>query len=363
METSTTAAVLTADFELLDQVLSCAAAAGVRPEVVADASGARALWGSAAVVVVGVDQAESLARLGLGPRSHVYVVGTAGDRELLLRWSVPLGAAVVVVPVAAGSLTASLADAVTRGQAAGRVVTVVGGSGGVGTSTFAGALAVAAVRRRWSCVLVDADPLGGGLDLLMGAERLAGWRWPKLAGARGELGDLSTQLPQVDGVHLLSGSRETAAAAPATTATPALVPAAEQLTAVVSSTRRTHQLTVVDLPRSADAAVWTALRGCEVVVLVVRADVRGLAAARRLLDRTGDLKGVGVVVRGRLPGVSSAEVCADGLGLPLYGVVPDDSVVRLAAERGDPPGRSGRTVLARGASAVLARLDDDRRSA
>ena len=44
-------------------------------------------------------------------------------------------------------------------------------------------------------MLIDADPRSGGLDLLLGAERTAGWRWPRLATARGHLGDLTGQLP------------------------------------------------------------------------------------------------------------------------------------------------------------------------
>ena len=59
---------------------------------------------------------------------------------------------------------------------------------------------------RASTLLVDLDPLGGGLDLLLGAERLAGLRWPDLAGARGRLGGgmLRDALPRLDGLSLLS---------------------------------------------------------------------------------------------------------------------------------------------------------------
>ena len=62
---SGTCAVVTGDLELLDQVLATAAAAAVEPTVVSDAAAVRPLWASAAVVVVGLDQAAQLA--GLSP--------------------------------------------------------------------------------------------------------------------------------------------------------------------------------------------------------------------------------------------------------------------------------------------------------
>ena len=68
-------------------------------------------------------------------------------------------------------------------------------------------LAFVAARSGQRTALVDLDPAGGGLDLLVGAERLDGWRWPRLASARGHLGDLGDQLPCVDGVEVLSMGR------------------------------------------------------------------------------------------------------------------------------------------------------------
>ena len=59
-------------------------------------------------------------------------------------------------------------------------------------------------------VLVDADPWGAGLDLLLGAERVEGLRWPEPdAPARPDVdrGALMAALPEVDGVHVLAASR------------------------------------------------------------------------------------------------------------------------------------------------------------
>jgi secretion/DNA translocation related CpaE-like protein len=342
---SGTCAVVTSDLELLDQVLATAAAAAVEPTVVADGSAVRPLWTGAAIVVVGVDQAPQLAGLSLSRRPDVYVVGGDADREALCAWSGPLGAAVVVLPTAAGWLTTSMSDATRHRLGAGGLVAVLGGSGGVGASTWAAGLAVVAAQRGLRTALVDADQLGGGLDLLLGAERSAGWRWPRLAGARGHLGDLSGQLPYVDGVDLLSvGRGDGAAIGP---------PGAEQLQAVLRSTSRSHQLTVVDLPRAPDWIAREVGRHADLFLLVVRADVRGVSAARAMIDRLTDGPRPHVVVRTRRGGPLPAAAVADGLDAPLAATVADDNSVRLGAERGDPPARAARSPLAASCRAVL----------
>ena len=83
--------------------------------------------------------------------------------------------AALSVPVIA-LLVARLADSVEGGAPPARLVAVVGGSGGAGASTLSAALAVTALRlgvRPW---LVDADPLGGGIDLALGGEDTVGLR-------------------------------------------------------------------------------------------------------------------------------------------------------------------------------------------
>src|SRR5579875_2141374 len=82
------------------------------------------------------------------------------------------------------------------------VVAVLGGSGGVGASTFAAALATAAGR----AVLVDCDPLGGGIDVLLGVEAVPGARWSGLRvnGGRLDPHALDEGLPRWRDVRVLA---------------------------------------------------------------------------------------------------------------------------------------------------------------
>jgi secretion/DNA translocation related CpaE-like protein len=230
---------------------------------------------------------------------------------------------------------------VLAGSAAARapVVAVIGGSGGVGASTAAATLACLGAARPGAAALVDTDPLGGGIDLLLGAERQAGWRWPRLSGADGHVGELRRYLPVVDGVSLVSMARG-----------PALDLAREPLAAIVGSLCREHALVVLDPGRGLGAAGREAIRLAGWRVLVVAGSVRGLASARETI-RALQLERVVAVVRPGRAGLGAGQV-ADALELEVVATLPEDRRLAAAAERGDPPLRAGRAYR-RGCEKVL----------
>lgn len=330
--------VLTTDPVLARHLLSVVAAVGLAPDQPVGDDALRRTWRSAGAVLVGCDQAERVRGLSLAPRPEVYVVGRDDDGTETYAWSTRLRAAVATVPGGAADLAAALS--VLAGLAGrGGVVALSGGTGGTGTSTLAAALAFTGAREGLRTLLLDTDETGGGIDVLLGAEQLPGWRWDRFEAARGHLGDLAEVLLHCDGVDVLAIDRGRH---------PETGLRTEQVAAVLDSAARSNDLTVVDLPRHRGAAHDEVLRRAGRVLLLARADVRGVAAAdqaaRALLRRCGALE---VVVRtGPGHGLDPALV-ADALDLPLAGVVEEDASVRGALERGDPPGRSGRSSLAR----------------
>jgi secretion/DNA translocation related CpaE-like protein len=337
----TTVVVASADSELLDHLLSATAVVGIEPLILSDPGLLREHWATASMLLLGVDQATRIVALGLPRRGDVYLVaGEQTSAAQAQQCSIRLGAAVLSLPTSAGWLSEALVDICGRGQGTGNLVCVVGGSGGVGASTLASGLAFVAARTSQGTMLIDADPRSGGLDLLMGAERTAGWRWPRLATARGHLGDLTGQLPTVEGVDLLSMARGDS--------TPSWELRAEQLKSVLQSAMRSHEITVVDLPRTLGPAAGEALCRAKLAVLLVRDDVRGVAAGREVVrELAGGCDRLGLVVRrGRLR-LLEPQLVATGVGLPLLGSFVDDPALALAAQRGEPPGRSARSALAR----------------
>ena len=347
--------VLTADDTLVRHVLSVAAAVGVDVQVTADPAQARPAWRAAAMVLIGADQAVAVAELKLPRRSEVYVLGSAAEAEQIQSWSARLGTTVLTVPDAAGELAEVMARRVTGVPSSHTTVCVVGGAGGVGASTLATGLVVTSARAGSSTLLVDGDHLGGGIDLLLGAEHVDGWRWSRLAAARGYLGDLGEQLPSVEGVDLLAMDRWPVSA-------DVLQP--EQVSAVASWATRRYDLAVWDVPRTLGHAAAEVLRRAERTLLVVQADVRGVAAAATLVPRLqAACSGLGLVVRlSRTRGLGAATV-VDTLALPLLATVQDEPSLVGGAERGDPPARSPRSPLARTCRHLLTPVPEGRRVA
>jgi secretion/DNA translocation related CpaE-like protein len=319
--------LISADRALCDLVQTSAAATGVELRRV-ETDQVRLYWRNAGVVIVGVDLAPVVAGLNLARRADVYVVGTVA--EDVLAWSAPLHAPGLVLPRQSGSLTALLEG--TGGDTAGdgRVLAVVGGSGGLGASTLAAGLAVRAAKRSLSVTAVELDRCGGGLDVLFGAEQTDGWRWGDLVSAQGHLGDISDQLPKMCGVRLLSTGRESADSCEGRLP---VGPAAVR--AVLGSLRRSYDLVVLDsgqaTPESGDT------------VFVVAAEVRAVLAARTVLEDRPD-SDVNLVVRTGKGLRLSPDIVADSLGLPLVGVFHEDPRLPQSLEAGSPPARgSGKT--------------------
>jgi len=302
--------------------------------------------GPPALALVGADRTGLLPAACSGvPR---LLLGAGPPGENLWRTALEMRAEQVVpLPEAEHLLAARLARA--GGPPAHRALTVavVGGCGGAGASVLAGAIARTAARRTRT-LLVEVDQLGGGADLLLGAEDEPGLRWPDLASARGRLmpGSLSGSLPVIDGVHVLAAVRTG----------PAPRPTAEAVAAVLDAGRDEYGVLVVDLPRQLDDAAEVALRGCDACLVVLPAEVRATAAAQRvtasLRPHVTDLR---LVVRGPAPtGLSALSICA-ALDLPLAGLLRAEPGLRAALDRGEPPAGRSRGPLARFCRDLLGR--------
>jgi secretion/DNA translocation related CpaE-like protein len=347
---STSVVVLTMDSDLLDHVLALAAVAHLDPEPVPDAVALRPVWSLASMVLVGVDQALAVSHLALPRRTEVYLIGDETRHAEARRWSVQLGAAVIILPGDTALLESAMAERAGQRAGGSRLLALIGGAGGAGASTIAAGLCFAASLAGRRSLLLDCDPFGGGIDLLVGAERIDGWRWPQLSAAKGHLGDLHGQLPVADGVDILAMGRRSwpAGTSPST-------PDTEQMKALLASARRSHDLIVADLPRGLGEGPRAVLRRADLALVVVPADIRGVAASRELsAELVTTCASLGVLVRQSRVGRIGVEAVVDGLGLPVLGVVADEPALRAAAERGHPPGRSPRSPLGRTCRALIA---------
>ncbi|MGW4111629.1 septum site-determining protein Ssd [Actinosynnema sp. NPDC004786] len=343
---------LVADGGLVDEVLHAAAVAGCELERVVDVTALRGRWHSASAVLLDEGAVLACEAAGFPRRPGVHVVGAGPPGAEVWRRALALGAEQVLeLPADHDRLRAVLADAAEGVPGgAGKVLAVLGARGGAGASVLAVAVGQAVLAAGGHGLLVDCDPLGGGLDLTLGAERQEGLRWPtlRLTGGRVPASALRSALPGRSGrrgaLTVLSCGRTGPGPEP------------EAVVAVVEAGRRAGDTVVCDVPRQLTAAGCAALDRSDLAVLVVPADVKACMAAKPLVERTAE-RGVRLkaVVRGPAPGGLTTAQVVEAIGVPLLTAMRPEPRLARALDNGRFP-RATRGPLAKAAREVLAAL-------
>lgn len=345
--THATAMLVTADDSLLDDMLRLSAAAGVVLDVAHDTSAAARGWAVATVVLVGADLAEPLAARRVPRRDQVVVVGRSPVGDTLFRAALAVGAEhVAELPAAETWLAELLTDVADGGATRGLTIGVVGGSGGVGATTLACALGLTAATRG-PALLVDLDPLGPGVDRVVGLEEADGVRWEGLLESPGRLGarSLREALPSREGLGVVTWAADSGPLD------------AGCVRDVLSAGQRGHGTVVVDLARRRDEVVSQAVAHCDRVLVVCGLQVPAVASAARVVDAL-EQEGARLGLVARRPRASSLdpEQVAGMLDLPLLGTVPDQRRLAEHVDLGLGPVHAPRGPLARLCRTVLHRL-------
>ncbi|WP_328658685.1 septum site-determining protein Ssd [Nocardia salmonicida] len=334
----------------------------------------RHAWAGAGMVILDTAAAVSATVAGCPRRSGVVLV-TEGE-PAVPDWqaATAVGAErVVALPSGAVALVEQFAEHAESRTGEGIVVAVVGAGGGAGASTLAAATALrgAARRVRRDTVLIDGAPLDGGLDLVLGMENVPGLRWPDLIIEDGRVSAaaLHNALPAASaGLAVLSCGRARPAAAgqgrsptvsPAEAEQPRIGRSSTELSpaavrAVIESGRDAGDLVVCDVSSERGPAADAMLDAADLVVLIVPARLRSIAAAEVVSAYLGERNpNRGLVVRGPAPGGLRGAEVAELLGLPLLAAVRGQAGLASRLERGGLSVRR-RGPLRDAADAVLA---------
>ena len=337
--------LVTDDPLLLDEVLRIAGSVRVDVEVATDAVAARAGWYSAPIVVVGIGLADECAQV-LPPRGDLILVDLLdrvdSPEALETRLSVHH---LALLPEGGEWLGDCFASGTVLDQPApppdtrrSRMIAVIGGRGGAGASVLAASLALSASQSGGRVLLVDGDPLGGGLDLVLGWERTEGIRWSDLRHTNGRIDPpvLRDVLPRRGELAVLSCDSSEVSGVP--------VAAME---AAIEAGRACSDVVVVDVPRHLDEAAVVALSAADRVLLVVPGELRACAAAKRVADEVRRHNpALSLVVREPGNGHITPVGVAGALNLPLAGTMRLDRPLLLAMDGGNPPNLTGRSALA-----------------
>ncbi|MCK2240026.1 MULTISPECIES: septum site-determining protein Ssd [unclassified Crossiella] len=311
-----------------------------------------ALWEQTPLVMLDEQTLAECATSSLPRRSDVLVLTTAEPHTDSWPHAVALGATpVLILSAAANSLDAALAKATGEpdpGQ--GLVVAVLGGRGGAGATVLATALTLTAADQGRNATLLDCDPLGGGIDRVLGTDKgqVLGWSAIPAWGDRLNRIPLRHSWPTagVYGPTVLSCDERVAELDP------------RAVESVISACRVDEGVVVCDLPRTADPATRTVLAYADLAVLVVPAESRACHSAARMVTRIKSQgTPVALVVRGPAPsGRSVRDVEAD-VGLPSLITMRPATGLEVALDVGAMAYRSS-SPLARAARKVLSHADE-----
>ncbi|HEY0165723.1 MAG TPA: septum site-determining protein Ssd [Jatrophihabitans sp.] len=194
------------------------------------------------------------------------------------------------------------------------IIGVLAGCGGAGASVFAAVLAGCAAAQSGQAFLIDCDPVGGGVDVLLGCERAAGSRWSqvRLRGGRLDPAVLRDCLPSWHQVSVL------AVDAPAALDPAALGP--------ITAAAAVAGPVVLDIARWPSPIRAAALSCCDLTILITPAQVRAVTAAAAI---AADLERerTALVIRGSAPTLPAGRI-GELLGLPVLGELGHDRASR-----------------------------------
>lgn len=233
-------------------------------------------------------------------------------------------------------------------QGQGRLFGVQGLSGGVGASVLTAAAATRSALRG-SVLVVDTDPWGAGVDVLLGMERVPGWRWPDLEMLRGEpdVAAVISELPAQGSITSLGWGRRPHRRGP------------RGPWAVVSRLSERFDVTVIDLPRPGSDHLFDWWSICDRTVLVAGAGLDQCVAAEATAGLIPRAAGIALRTSARLRVPGEKRAVSQMMRLPVLCRIEDDEKVGAALLRGEAVGSSG--VLARRADELLTALREQRR--
>lgn len=331
------------DDRLLSDLERLAAAAGVVPVVVRDIGAAMGGWSAASSIIVGADIADLMASAEPPRRAGIHLVGHGSLPDSVFRCAVECSAeSVFALPGGDERVIELLTDAGDGALVGGATIGVIAGAGGAGATVFAAALA-SVCAHSMPTLLVDADPLGSGIDRVLGVESVAGIRWDALPIAAGRLSAraLREALPKRQDLAVLSWPTEHAFDLNTLA-----------VREVLSAAHRGFPAVVIDLPRLQNTVTDEVIARCDDVVLVSTLTIPAMASALRVARRLppGSTR---LVLRGR--GLAETDV-ERLLGLSVVATMSNQRGLDEAIGLGIGPLRTRRGPLARAANVVAREL-------
>lgn len=211
----------------------------------------------------------------------------------------------------------------------GEVIVITSGKGGTGKTTLTAGVGAALARLGRKVLCIDCDVGLRNLDLALGLSDAAWMDFTDVMAGRTTLGRAAAVHPALPGLSLLT--------APSTLPEP--FPETEGFLRLLAEARESYDVILIDSPAGLGPGFRLAAAGADRAMVVAQNDPASLRDAQRVVLELAGLERVHLVVnrvRRRLLRRLGTTIddAMDTAGLPLLGLVPEDTQVVLAAGSG-----------------------------
>ena len=212
----------------------------------------------------------------------------------------------------------------------GTVIAVTSGKGGTGKTSITGGVAASLALLGKSVLTIDMDIGLRNLDITLGLNDRALMDFADVALGRCSLSRAAVVHPDIKNLSLLTA--------------PMRLPAsltAEQVGALLKTARAQYDYVLIDSPAGLGAGFRLATAAADRVLVVATNDTSSLRDAQRTVGELEHIRRIHLVMNRIQPKLlrrlrTTIDDAMNAAGLPLIGVLPEDSRVMLCANMGQP---------------------------
>ncbi|MGB9803726.1 septum site-determining protein MinD [Desulfofundulus sp.] len=216
----------------------------------------------------------------------------------------------------------------------GEVIVVTSGKGGVGKTTTTANLGAGLAAHGHRVVLVDADIGLRNLDVVLGLENRIVYDITDVTGGHCRLRQALIKDKRFEGLFLLPAAqtKDKTAVSP------------DQMKALCEELRQEFDYVIIDCPAGIEQGFRNAIAGADKAIVVTTPEVAAVRDADRIIGllEAAELRDPRLIINRIRPrmvrhgDMMSIEDIIDILAIDLLGVVPEDEMVVISTNRGEP---------------------------
>ena len=216
----------------------------------------------------------------------------------------------------------------------GEVIVVTSGNGGVGKTTTTANLGAGLALMGRRVALVDADIGLRNLDVVLGLENRIVYDITDVTGGHCRLRQALIKDKRFEGLFLLPAAqtKDKTAVSP------------EQMKALCAELKEEFDFVIIDCPAGIEQGFKNAIAGAEKAIVVTTPEVAAVRDADRVIGllEAAELRDPKLIINRIRPrmvragDMMSIEDIVDILAVDLLGVIPEDEMVVISTNRGEP---------------------------